>query len=75
MNGRASPPTVDSHCVRIYYRDIDEMRHWIREAGAGRFEIEDSSEHLAGVPSYTVAAELALGTVLAGSFDEVIEYP
>ncbi|MGZ8755725.1 MAG: nucleotidyltransferase domain-containing protein [Acidimicrobiia bacterium] len=74
VNGGATL-SVDSHCVRIYYRDIDEVRHWIREAGAGRFEIEGSNEHLAGAPSCTVAAELALGTVLAGSFDEAIEYP
>jgi hypothetical protein len=61
--------------VDVHYRDIDEVQHWIREAQAGRFEVEGSLDSLAGIPTYTLAAEMALGTVLAGSFDDVVEYP
>jgi hypothetical protein len=67
--------TVDGHLVEIHYRDVDAVRHWIRESQSGRFEVDGSSGYLAGVPSYTLLAELALGTVVAGSLDDVIEYP
>ena len=30
---------------------------------------------MAGVPSYTLAAELALGRVVAGSLEDVVQYP
>ena len=67
--------TVDGHGVDLHYREIDHVQHWIQESEAGRFEVESSNESVAGVPSYTLAAEMALGTVVAGSLDEVIEYP
>lgn len=67
--------TVAGRKVELHYRDLDEVRHWIRESEAGRFEVDTSHASVAGVPSYTLAAELALGTVVAGSLGDVIEYP
>jgi hypothetical protein len=74
MNGGATL-TVDGHRVDLHYRDIAEVRRWIQESEAGRFEVDSSSRSVAGVPSYTLAAELALGRVVAGSLEEVIQYP
>lgn len=67
--------TVGGHRVDLHYREIDHVRHWIQESEAGRFEVESSSDSVAGVPSYTLAAEMALGTVVAGSLGDTIEYP
>jgi hypothetical protein len=74
MDGGASL-IVDGHRVDLHYREIDHVRHWIQESEAGRFEVESSIESVAGVPSYTLAAEMALGTVVAGSLGDAIEYP
>ncbi len=74
MNGGASL-IVDGRRVVIHYRDIDAVRHWIRESESGRFEVAGSNGYLAGIPSYTLAAELAMRTVVAGSLDDVVEYP
>jgi Nucleotidyltransferase domain len=47
-------------------RDLDDVEHWLAEAEQGRFAIERLLFHLAGVPTYLVAAELGLSRVLAG---------
>jgi hypothetical protein len=44
-----------------------QVEHWIGEADAGRFEIDRVGGHIAGLPTYVLAGELALGTVLRGS--------
>ena len=74
MNGGAWL-IVDGLKVDIHYRDLDHVRHWIREAQAGRFEIDGLPGYLAGIPTYSLAAEMALGKTLAGSLDEVAGYP
>ena len=74
MNGGATL-TIDGQRVDLHYREIDEVRHWIKESEAGRFEVDPSNDAVAGVPSYTLAAEMALGTVVAGSLGAAIEYP
>jgi predicted nucleotidyltransferase len=58
---------VDRERVDLLYRDLDVVEHWIAEANAGRFEIDRVGGHVAGLPTYTLAGELALGTVLRGS--------
>jgi hypothetical protein len=52
--------------VDVHYRDLDDVEHQIAEAQAGRFGIERLLFHLAGIPTYIVAAELALNRVLHG---------
>jgi predicted nucleotidyltransferase len=65
---------VDSRPVDVHYRDLDDVEHQVAEARAGRFRIERLMFHLAGVPTYIVAAELALNRVLRGSLPQP-DYP
>jgi predicted nucleotidyltransferase len=58
---------VDGERVDLLYRDLDVVEHWIAEADAGRFEIDRVGGHVAGLPTYVLAGELALGRVLRGS--------
>jgi predicted nucleotidyltransferase len=58
---------VDRERVDLLYRDLDVVAHWVAEADAGRFEIDRVGGHIAGLPTYVLAGELALGTVLRGS--------
>lgn len=53
--------------VDLLYRDLDVVEHWVGEAEAGRFEIDRVGGHVAGLPTYVLAGELALGVVLHGS--------
>jgi predicted nucleotidyltransferase len=53
--------------VDLLYRDLDVVEHWLAESKAGRFEIDRVGGHVAGLPTYTLAGELALGTVLRGA--------
>jgi predicted nucleotidyltransferase len=53
--------------VDVHYRDLDDVEYHLAEARAGRFRIERLLFHLAGVPTYIVAAELSLHRVLRGS--------
>jgi hypothetical protein len=48
------------------YRDLNDVEHWCREAEAGRYEKQLLPFHVAGIPTYTVVGELAVGTVLIG---------
>lgn len=58
---------VDGERVDLLYRDLDVVEHWLIESEAGRFEIDRVGGHIAGLPTYALAGELALGTVLRGS--------
>ena len=58
---------VDGERVDLLYRDLDVVEHWISESNAGRFEIDFVAGHVAGLPTYTLAGELAMGTVLRGN--------
>ena len=58
---------IDGERVDLLYRDLDVVEHWTAEADAGRFEIDRVGGHVAGLPTYVLAGELALGTVLHGS--------
>jgi hypothetical protein len=58
--------TVDGTKVDLIYRDLDEVLRWTSAAGAGRFEIQREVGYVAGIATYVLAGELALGKVLAG---------
>ena len=60
--------------VDVHYRDLADVERRIAEAREGRFAIERLMFHLAGIPTYIVAAELALNRVLRGSVPRP-EYP
>ncbi len=57
---------VDGRKTDVHYRDLDDVEYQITEARAGRFGVEKLLFYLAGVPTYVLAAELALNTVLSG---------
>ena len=58
--------TAGGRHVDVHYRDLDDVARHLAEAQAGRFRVERLMFHLAGVPTYIVAAELALNEVLHG---------
>ena len=58
--------TVDGAKVDLIYRDLDEVLRWTAAAGDGRFEIRREVGYVAGIATYILAGELALGQVLAG---------
>lgn len=61
--------------VNVHYRDLEAVRHWTREAEYGRYQVDELQGSLAGVPTYTLGAEVAAGKVLAGSLDLAVDYP
>lgn len=73
MNGGAWLQ-IDGRPVDVHYRDLDEIEHHLAEARAGRFRVERLPFYLAGIPTYVVVAELALGRVLVGTLPRP-EYP
>lgn len=66
--------TVEGRRVDVHYRDLADVEQHLAEARAGRFRIERLLFHLAGVPTYIVVAELALGRVLRGELPKP-DYP
>src|ERR1700677_3038105 len=56
----------DGRHVDVHYRDLTSVELEMKEALAGRFRIEQLMFHLAGIPSYLIVAELALGQTLKG---------
>jgi predicted nucleotidyltransferase len=65
MNGGAWL-TVAGRRVDLHYRDLTDVEHWWGEADAGRYRKQLLPFYIAGIPTYTVVAELAVCTVLAG---------
>jgi hypothetical protein len=58
--------TIDGTKVDLIYRDLDEVLRWTAAAEAGKFEIQREVGYVAGIATYVLAGELALGRVLAG---------
>jgi hypothetical protein len=58
--------TVGGVKVDLIYRDLDEVLRWTAAAEDGRFEIRREVGYVAGIATYVLAGELALGKVLAG---------
>ena len=65
MNGGAWL-TFEKRRVDLHYRDLNDVEHWWQEAEAGRYEKEVLPFYVAGIPTYTVVAELAINSVLVG---------
>lgn len=65
---------VDGRQVDLHYRDLDDVLHWTAEAQKGRFEKQFLMFYLAGIPTYVLAAELAINRVLHGELPRP-EYP
>src|SRR5919109_1969427 len=58
--------TVEGQRVDLLYRDLDVVQHWLAEAEAGRYEVDQVEGYLAGMATYVLAGELALAELLAG---------
>jgi hypothetical protein len=58
--------TIDGTKVDLIYRDLDEVLRWTSAAEAGKFEIHREVGYVAGIATYVLAGELALGRVLSG---------
>jgi hypothetical protein len=58
--------TVEGRRVDVHYRDLNDVQRRVCEAERGDFEIEHLAFYLAGIPTYFVVAELALGRILSG---------
>jgi hypothetical protein len=52
--------------VDVILRDLDVVEHWTRRAEQGEFETDLLLGYLAGMPTYTLTAELASCRVLHG---------
>jgi predicted nucleotidyltransferase len=65
MNGGAWL-TIDARRVDVLYRDLNDVEHWCGEARAGRFKKELLLFYVAGIPTYVLMGELAIGVVLSG---------
>ena len=50
------------------YRDLNDVEHYWKEAGAGRYEKQLLPSTWPGIPTYTVVGELALGAVLSVNY-------
>ena len=58
--------TIDGTKVDLIYRDLDEVLRWTAAAEDGQFEIQREVGYVAGMATYVLTGELALGRVLTG---------
>ena len=58
--------TIDGTRVDLIYRVLDDVLRWTAAAEDGRFEIQREVGYVAGIATYVLAGELALGKLLAG---------
>ena len=74
MNGGAWL-TLEGLKVDVMLRDVDVVMHWRKEAWQGRYEVDSLLGYVAGAPTYSLVAELALNRVVVGALPAVGEYP
>jgi hypothetical protein len=53
--------------VDVILRDLDVVDHWTRRAEEGQFEVDPLLGYLAGIPTYSLCAELASCRLLRGA--------
>jgi hypothetical protein len=58
---------IGGTAVDVHYRDLDVVETQVARAERGEFGIEPLMFHLAGIPTYLLAAELAVNRVLRGT--------
>src|ERR1044071_8309092 len=66
MNGGAWLHCGDEK-VDVILRDLDVVDHWTRRAESGEFEVDALLGYIAGIPTYTLSAELASCRLLHGN--------
>ncbi len=61
--------------VDVLFRDVDVVAHWTAAATRGEYEVDGLLGYLAGIPTYTLAAELAVNRQLAGAPPAAVAFP
>lgn len=74
MNGGAWL-SVEGLKVDVLLRDLDVAEHWSAEAEEGRYELDSLLGYLAGIPTYSLRAELATCRVLRGRLAQPAGFP
>jgi hypothetical protein len=74
MNGGAWL-SLEGQKVDVLLRDLDIVLHWGAKARQGVYEIDALLGYLAGAPTYSLVAELALNRTVHGHLPPVAEYP
>jgi hypothetical protein len=74
MNG-GSWLTIGGVRVDVLLRDLDAVEHWTTEAAAGRFAIDGLPGYVAGIPTYSLAAEVDASQVLRGALTVDAAFP
>jgi hypothetical protein len=74
MNGGAWLE-VDGTRVDVLLRDLDVVEHWTKEAEGGRYEVDGLLGYVAGIPTYSLAAEAAAAVTIRGSFAGRTAFP
>jgi hypothetical protein len=74
MNGGAWLQS-GNHKVDVILRDLDVVEHWTQRAEHGEFEVDSLLGYLAGIPTYTLTAELASCRLLHGDMPAAPLYP
>jgi predicted nucleotidyltransferase len=65
---------IEGRRVDVHYRDLDVVDRVLAEAERGEFRVEALLFHLAGIPTYLLAAELAGNRTLRGTLPR-LAYP
>jgi hypothetical protein len=74
MNGGAWLRRGDVE-VDVLLRDLDVAEYWTRQAESGVWELDALLGYIAGLPTYSLAAELATGRVISGELPTVASMP
>jgi len=74
MNGGAWL-RLDGLKVDVLLRDLDAAEHWSARARDGHYEVDALLGYVAGVPTYSLMAELALNRVVTGTLPRIAEFP
>jgi hypothetical protein len=74
MNGGAWL-TLEGLKVDVMLRDLDTVLRFADEARQGRYEVDALLGYVAGVPTYSLMAELALNRVVMGALPAAGVYP
>ena len=61
--------------VDVLLRDLDVVEDWTLRATEGEFEVDALLGYVAGIPTYSLAAELATCRLLRGSIPRVALFP
>jgi hypothetical protein len=61
--------------VDVMLRDLNVVEFWTERAARGEYDVDGLLGYLAGVPTYSLSAELALGQVLRGDIPVAPSFP